>query len=114
MVPPPVLHSSVPVDLEAPLSKWRIFSIHDSAAQCEQRLVAFFKLAKTELAAVCRQNNLDKFVKELREGVATKNSSPFGPFGVFSSHTGRTSHWTRMRRTFGAPRSSAPSHPSQF
>jgi hypothetical protein len=51
MVPPPVLHSSVPVDLDAPLSKWRIFSIHDSAAECEQGLVAFYKVAKTELVA---------------------------------------------------------------
>ena len=51
MVPPPVPHSSVPVDLDAPLSKWRFFSSHDSAAQCEQGLVAFYKLAKTELAA---------------------------------------------------------------
>jgi uncharacterized protein YfaP (DUF2135 family) len=51
MVPPPVPHSSVPVDLDAPLSKWRFFSTHDSAAQCEQGLVAFYKLAKTELAA---------------------------------------------------------------
>src|ERR1700730_14398252 len=46
MVPPPVLHSSVPVDSDAPLSKWRIFSIHDSAAECEQGLVAFHKVAR--------------------------------------------------------------------
>jgi hypothetical protein len=51
MVPPPVLHSSLPVDLGAPLSEWRLFSLHDSAADCEQGLVAFYKLAKTELAA---------------------------------------------------------------
>jgi hypothetical protein len=51
MVPPPVLHSSLPVDLGAPLSEWRLFSIHDSAAECEQGLVAFYKLAKTELVA---------------------------------------------------------------
>ena len=51
MVPPPIAHSSVPVDLDAPLSKWRIFSSHDSAAQCEQGLVAFYKAAKTELIA---------------------------------------------------------------
>jgi hypothetical protein len=51
MVPPPVIHSSVPVDLDAPLSKWGIFSAHDSAAECEQGLVAFYKLAKTELLA---------------------------------------------------------------
>jgi hypothetical protein len=50
MVPPPVLHSSVPVDLDAPLSKWRIFSSHDSAAECERALVAFYKVSKTELA----------------------------------------------------------------
>ena len=50
MVPPPVVHSSVR-DLDAPLSKWGIFSTHDSAAECEQGLVAFYKLAKTELVA---------------------------------------------------------------
>jgi hypothetical protein len=44
MVPPPVLHSSLPVDLDAPLSKWRLFSMHKSAAECEQGLVAFYKL----------------------------------------------------------------------
>jgi hypothetical protein len=42
MVPPPVLHSSLPVDLGEPLSDWRLFSIHDSAAECEQGLVAFY------------------------------------------------------------------------
>jgi hypothetical protein len=51
MVPPPVVHSSVPVDSDAPLSKWGIFSTHDSAAECEQGLVAFYKLAKAELIA---------------------------------------------------------------
>ena len=51
MVPPPVLHSSLPVDLAAPLSKWEIFSTHDSAAECEQGLVAFYKLSKTEQIA---------------------------------------------------------------
>ena len=51
MVPPSVPHSSPPVDLNAPLSKWRLFSIHDSAAECEQGLVAFYKVAKTELVA---------------------------------------------------------------
>src|ERR1700730_3819675 len=51
MVPPPVLHSSLPVDLGAPLSEWRLFSVHDSAAECEQGLVAFYKVAKTELVA---------------------------------------------------------------
>ena len=50
MVPPPVIHSSVPVDTDAPLSKWGIFSAHDSAADCEQTLVTFYKLAKTELS----------------------------------------------------------------
>jgi hypothetical protein len=43
IVPPPVIHSSVPVDLDAPLSKWGIFSSHNSAADCEQTLVAFYK-----------------------------------------------------------------------
>ena len=51
MVPPPVIHSSVPVNLDAPLSEWGIFSAQDSAAECEQNLVAFYKLAKTELVA---------------------------------------------------------------
>jgi hypothetical protein len=51
MVPPPVLHRSPPVDLEAPLSAWRLFSMHDTAAECERGLVAFYKLAKTELVA---------------------------------------------------------------
>jgi hypothetical protein len=51
MVPPPVIHSSVPVNLDAPLSEWGIFSGHDSAAECEQTLVEFYKLAKTELVA---------------------------------------------------------------
>ena len=51
IVPPLVIHSSVPVDLDAPLSKWGIFSSHNSAADCEQTLVAFYKLAKTELVA---------------------------------------------------------------
>jgi hypothetical protein len=41
----------MPVDLDAPLSKWRLFSMHDSAAECEQGLVAFYKSAKAELAA---------------------------------------------------------------
>ena len=50
MVPPPVLHSSLPVDLGAPLSEWRLFSLHDSAAECERALVAFYKVSKTELA----------------------------------------------------------------
>jgi hypothetical protein len=50
-VPPPVLRSSLPVDLGAPLSEWRLFSVHDSAAECEQGLVAFYKVAKTELVA---------------------------------------------------------------
>ena len=39
------------VDTDAPLSKWGIFSSHDSAAECEQGLVAFYKVAKTELVA---------------------------------------------------------------
>ena len=39
------------MDLDAPLSEWGIFSSHDSAAECEQGLVAFYKLTKTELAA---------------------------------------------------------------
>jgi hypothetical protein len=51
MVPPPLLHGNPPVDLEAPLSKWRLFSMHDSAAECEKGLVAFYKLAKAELIA---------------------------------------------------------------
>lgn len=51
MVPPPVLHTSPPVDLDAPLSEWRLFSVHNSAAECERGLVAFYKLAKTELVA---------------------------------------------------------------
>ena len=53
MVPPPVIHSTgtVPVNLDAPLSEWGIFSGHDSAAECEQTLVEFYKLAKTELVA---------------------------------------------------------------
>ena len=51
MVPPPVLHNGLLVDLEVPLSKWRIFSTHDSAAECEQGLVAFYKAAKTGLIA---------------------------------------------------------------
>ena len=51
MVPPPVLRSSLPVDLGAPLSEWRLFSARDSAAECEQELVAFYKVAKTELIA---------------------------------------------------------------
>jgi hypothetical protein len=28
------------------LSEWRLFSVHDSAGECEQGLVAFYKLAK--------------------------------------------------------------------
>ena len=51
MVPPPVPHSGLPVDLDAPLSKWGLFSIHTSAAECEKGLVAFYKSAKAELAA---------------------------------------------------------------
>jgi hypothetical protein len=46
MVPPPVLHGNPPVDLEAPLSKWTLFSMYDSAAECEKGLAAFYKLAK--------------------------------------------------------------------
>jgi hypothetical protein len=41
MVPPPVFHSSMPVDLDAPLSKWRIFSL-------QRGLVAFDKVGKDE------------------------------------------------------------------
>ena len=33
MVPPPLLHGNPPVDLEAPLSNWRLFSMHESAAE---------------------------------------------------------------------------------
>jgi hypothetical protein len=51
MVPPPLLHGNPPVDLEAPLSKWRLFSMHESAAECEKGLVAFYKSAKAELIA---------------------------------------------------------------
>jgi hypothetical protein len=51
MVPPPVVHNRLPVDLEAHLSEWRLFSTHDSAAECEQGLVAFYKAAKAELLA---------------------------------------------------------------
>jgi hypothetical protein len=51
MVPPPVVHNRLPVDLEAPLSDWRLFSTHDSAAECMQGLVAFYKAAKAELRA---------------------------------------------------------------
>jgi hypothetical protein len=51
LVPPSVRRSSPPVDLDAPLSKWSLFSVHDSAAECEQGLVAFYKVAKTELVA---------------------------------------------------------------
>lgn len=49
MVPPPILHTSLPVDLDAPLSEWRLFSVHNSAAECESGLIAFYKLAKTVL-----------------------------------------------------------------
>ena len=51
MLPPPLLHGNPPVDLEAPVSKWRLFSIHESAAECEKGLVAFYKSAKAELIA---------------------------------------------------------------
>jgi hypothetical protein len=51
MVPPPLLHGNPPVDLDAPLSEWRLFSMHKSAAECEKGLVAFYKLAKAELIA---------------------------------------------------------------
>ena len=51
MVPPPLLHGNPPVILEAPLSKWGIFSMHESAAECEKGLVAFYKSAKAELIA---------------------------------------------------------------
>jgi hypothetical protein len=72
MVPPPVPHSSVPVDLDAPLSKWRFFSTHDSAAQCEQGLVAFYKLAKTELAA----NPADEETEYNSTSLRTLSASP--------------------------------------
>jgi hypothetical protein len=49
MVPPPLSHSSLPVDLHAPLSDWRFFSTHESATDCEKGLTAFYKAAKTEL-----------------------------------------------------------------
>jgi hypothetical protein len=51
MLPPPLLHFSPLVDLDAPLSEWRLFSEHDSAAECEQGLVAFYKSAMAELVA---------------------------------------------------------------
>jgi hypothetical protein len=74
MVPPPVLHSSLPVDLGAPLSEWRLFSLHDSVADCEQGLVAFYKLAKTELVV----NPADQ--RDRIQFYQLKNSQPAFPF----------------------------------
>jgi hypothetical protein len=51
MVPPAVLHNRLPVDLAAPLSEWRLFSTHSSAAECEKGLVTFYKAAQAELVA---------------------------------------------------------------
>jgi hypothetical protein len=51
MVPPPVIHSSVPVDLDAPLSKWGFFLHTIAQPNVSKALVAFYKLAKTELLA---------------------------------------------------------------
>jgi hypothetical protein len=49
MVPPTLIHNSLPVDLRAPLSEWRLFSTFESAAECEQGLIAFYNAAKSEL-----------------------------------------------------------------
>lgn len=51
MVPPAVAHMSPPVDLEAPLSEWWLFSSHETVTECEQELVTFYKIARTELVA---------------------------------------------------------------
>jgi hypothetical protein len=42
---------SPPVDFDAPLSRWVLFSEDDTVAACEQELVTTYKLAKTELLA---------------------------------------------------------------
>jgi hypothetical protein len=70
MVPPPILHGNPPVDLEAPLSKWRPFSMHESAAECEKGLVAFYKLAKAELAATLERERLQFYQLESSQCVA--------------------------------------------
>jgi hypothetical protein len=51
MVPPPQFHSRMPVDPDAPLSKWTVFSSYDSAAECNRDWLEHSKLAKTKLAA---------------------------------------------------------------
>jgi len=51
IVPPLVIHNRLPVDLAAPLSEWKVFSMHDSAADCEKGLLAFYKAAQAELIA---------------------------------------------------------------
>jgi hypothetical protein len=45
MTPPPLFHSKVDVDLDAPLSKWTVYSAFDSAQECEAEKVADFHLA---------------------------------------------------------------------
>ncbi len=51
MLPPPLAHMSPPVDFDAPLSEWRLVSVHDSVVGCVQELLASYRLAKTELLA---------------------------------------------------------------
>ena len=45
MVPPLRLHLSPDVDLDAPLSKWAVFSAFDSASECENNKNETFHLA---------------------------------------------------------------------
>ena len=35
MMPPPLFHSRIDIDLDAPLRKWSVYSAFDSAQECE-------------------------------------------------------------------------------
>lgn len=51
MIPPPSPYMSPPVDLDAPLSTWSLYSEDDTISECEQELVTIYTDAKTELVA---------------------------------------------------------------
>ena len=47
MIPPPMSSDRAMVDLNAPLSKWRVFSPYATARECAQGQVKYAELTKT-------------------------------------------------------------------
>jgi len=72
MVPPPVVHNRLPVNLEAPLSEWRLFSAHDSAAECMQGLIHSTKLQRQN----CSQSPVTKVTGYGFTSLRTLSASP--------------------------------------